>query len=303
MPELSIIVPHYRAFDRIGRLLSSIPEEEWIELIVVDDWSGEAEAVCRLRETVRRRGGVFLENPGPGKGAGVARNMGLDAARGKWVLFADSDDFFTDGAFACFAAHLSSAADIVYFSPTSVMEGTEQAADRHLRYARLVQDYVRSSSHRNELQLRYKTYGPCFRMIRRGLIERHAVRFDTIRVSEDVMFSVRSGFFARSIEAFPDVVYCITTSASSLSRSQDEAAFLVSADADARYCRFLLEHLSKKDYRSLSQGGWKFTRMALRQGFGLHTAAKVLRIMRRERVPFGLLNALRVRAVSGNGRR
>lgn len=43
-----------------------------------------------------------------GKGAGYARNIGLSHARGKWIIFADADDFFTADCFTILNEYMDS---------------------------------------------------------------------------------------------------------------------------------------------------------------------------------------------------
>jgi GT2 family glycosyltransferase len=62
-----------------------------VEPIVVDD--GSTQDTTALRRAVEAMGGRFLVNPGP-PGAAAARNAGVAAARGRYVAFLDSDDWF-----------------------------------------------------------------------------------------------------------------------------------------------------------------------------------------------------------------
>ena len=296
---VSVIVPHYRAFDLIPVLLESIPEDERLELIVIDDKSEDRQKVRELAEKIRRRGGIFLENTGVRKGAGVCRNLGLDAAKGKWVLFADADDYFVPGAFDIVFSYVAAEADQVCFRPCSIRKGTKELGRRHLRYEKLVKNYAAEPGRLHELELRYKFYGPVSRMIRNEMIQGHRIRFEEIRSSEDVMFSVMAGFYAKSVLAVDACIYCIVCSTDSLSTVHDRERFLLGARVDARYCRFLREHLSEADYRLLSAGGWKFIYMALKENYGIRTALGVYRIMKEEMVPLGFVNACRNKWFSG----
>lgn len=89
MPEVSIVLPTYNRVDVIGRAVSSILRqsfEDW-ELIVVDD--GSTDGTCARLEgldpRIRCIGQANL-------GVYVARNTGVQAARGRYVTFMDSDD-------------------------------------------------------------------------------------------------------------------------------------------------------------------------------------------------------------------
>lgn len=51
-----------------------------------------------------------------GKGAGYARNIGLSHARGKWIIFADADDFFTADCFTILNEYMDSPHEVIYFN-------------------------------------------------------------------------------------------------------------------------------------------------------------------------------------------
>lgn len=92
-PAVSVIVPIYNAELRLRACLDSLLAQtfrDW-ELILVNDGSTDASlAICsefQAAEPERIR--IFT---GPNGGVSVARNRGLDAARGTWVVFCDADD-------------------------------------------------------------------------------------------------------------------------------------------------------------------------------------------------------------------
>mgnify|MGYP002519313161 CR=1 FL=1 len=298
-PLVSVIVPHYRAFGLIPVLLESIPTDERLELLVIDDKSEDRQKVKELAEKVQKRGGIFLENISGKKGAGVCRNLGLDAAKGKWILFADADDYFVEGAFDIIFSYTDAEEDQVCFRPCSILKGGNEPGRRHLRYEKLVRNYVSEPDRLHELELRYKFYGPVSRLIRNEMIREHGIRFEEIRSSEDVMFSAMAGFYAKSVRAADACIYCIVCSQDSLSTVHDRERFLLGARVDARYCRFLQEHLPRSDYRLLSAGGWKFIYMALKDNYGIRTAFEVYKMMKEEGVSLGFVNACRNKFFSG----
>ena len=90
------------------------------------------------------------------RGAGAARNIGLTYAKGKWILFADADDFFQDGLEILLNNYLHSDVDIVYFNMTIKNESGRQTF-RHLRYSKLVKDFLHDTTKEDT----YDTFLPC----------------------------------------------------------------------------------------------------------------------------------------------
>lgn len=89
----SIIIPHKNIPNLLQRCLASIPRREDIQIIIVDDKSDVVEVDFECFPGVGEQC-VEVYFTKEGKGAGYARNVGLKYAKGKWLLFVDSDDFF-----------------------------------------------------------------------------------------------------------------------------------------------------------------------------------------------------------------
>jgi len=91
-PLISIIVPVWQASDFLPSCIDSIlsQSERNFELILVDDGSTDGSAnVCRrYAESDNRIIVLCQEN----RGVSSARNAGLKASRGQYIMFVDSDD-------------------------------------------------------------------------------------------------------------------------------------------------------------------------------------------------------------------
>jgi len=94
--DVSVIIPVFNRGRRLEKAVVSVLEQEGVdfELIVVDDGSTEpAEDVFRQ---VEDRGHTVIRcsrNRGPG----AARNTGVRQAKGRWLSFLDSDDYWLPG--------------------------------------------------------------------------------------------------------------------------------------------------------------------------------------------------------------
>ena len=94
-PLISVIVPVYNAAGSLHRSLRSVLRQSLtdFELILIDDCSTDESAdVLRSYQALDDRVRVFstTKNSGPG----VARNVGLSNARGRYIAFLDSDDIW-----------------------------------------------------------------------------------------------------------------------------------------------------------------------------------------------------------------
>lgn len=93
IPVVSIIVPCYNAEKYIERGISSIIHQtcpDW-ELILVDDGSTDSTAAICQRAAAEDERIHFVRQEN--QGVSAARNRGLDMARGRYVMFMDSDDY------------------------------------------------------------------------------------------------------------------------------------------------------------------------------------------------------------------
>lgn len=91
-PLVSVIVPVYNTAKRLPACLESLKNQHLksIEFILVDDGStDDSLSICRAFAATDDR---FRVLTGPNGGVCVARNRGLEVAKGEWIAFCDSDD-------------------------------------------------------------------------------------------------------------------------------------------------------------------------------------------------------------------
>lgn len=94
---VSIIMPSYNTANFISESIESVMAQtykNW-ELIIVDDCSTDnTDDVVKSYLNDSRI--IYIKNP-KNCGAAVSRNLALREAKGKWIAFLDSDDFWMEG--------------------------------------------------------------------------------------------------------------------------------------------------------------------------------------------------------------
>lgn len=117
-PTVSIIVPVYNVADYLAECLDSILNQSFaaFEVIAVDDASTDESAALLDAFAVAdpRISAVHLDT---NVGLGMARNAGMERARGQYLLFVDSDDLLPRGALQAVVERMGGPArpDVVMF--------------------------------------------------------------------------------------------------------------------------------------------------------------------------------------------
>ena len=92
--KYSVIVPIYKVEKYLPQCIESVLRQTFtdFELILVDDGSPDnCGAVCKKYEASDKRVRVITRENG---GLSAARNSGIAAANGEYIIFLDSDDYW-----------------------------------------------------------------------------------------------------------------------------------------------------------------------------------------------------------------
>ena len=116
---ISVIIPVYNSEKYVGRCIESVQAQTYTDwqLILVDDGSKDKSLeICHeYAGSDTRIRVIHQENAGPG----IARNVGLEYANGKYVVFIDSDDYIEKEYFQLLSEHDE---DVVYIDVRNVDE-------------------------------------------------------------------------------------------------------------------------------------------------------------------------------------
>lgn len=213
MIDYSVIIPHFTKTNTklLERAVQSVPNAKNIEVLVIDN------SPTPISENLfNNRLNVNILYSNNTKGAGHARNVGINNAKGKWLLFLDADDFFLNAAFDIMDKYISSNSDIIFFKMTSKFSDTLENATRHIAYEKIIDEYFINN---NEYKIRCEYPSPCGKMVNSSLVQFHGIQYDEVPASNDVMFALKIGLFARKIEVDENYIYCATVQKGSLTNT------------------------------------------------------------------------------------
>lgn len=255
--EISIIIPHYNRYEKLIRLINSIPKEEFIEIIVVDDNSTNlTEQQLIGLETMKEI--RFFRNK-TNKSAGFCRNLGISKAKGNNLVFADSDDYFiTSQFYKIIKKVILDDSDIIFSPPIGENEDSTKVTKRGKKTSKKIIDYIKNRNSKNETKLRYTIYTPWSKIYKKNFIIENKIRYDEIKVSNDVMFTTKAGYHAEKINSYTETYYVCEESNDSLTSMKDYNSLKMRIDVYLEYLIFLKTNLSKKEKKHFRFTGLKY---------------------------------------------
>ena len=182
-PRVSVILPVNDRAPVVGRAITSVLEQSVsdLELLVIDDGStDDLDAVLRDFPDPRLR----LLRHHPRRGAAAARNRGLREARGSYIAFLDSDDFWFPGSLAAQLARFDAAP-----RGTGLVFGLVERRDHQGRLS-VVGHPADGDIHRAMLA-RNVVIGPPAVMLRREVVDRVGLFDEGMPACEDYDYWIR----------------------------------------------------------------------------------------------------------------
>ena len=202
----SIIIPVYNVEPYLRDCLESVLHQsfsDW-EAVCVND--GSTDGSVAILEEYAAKDSRFRVITQVNGGLSSARNTGLKAAKGDYVLFLDSDDWLEDHTLEVLAGKVGDE-DMVCFSGRRFFEneGKYHEPD-HLTKAvyRSGMDYYNE----NALQRRdFAFVCVVHRIYKRSFLEENGIRFKEGIYHEDNLFTPIACFFAHGVKVIDDCLY------------------------------------------------------------------------------------------------
>lgn len=212
----SIVIPHYNSPNTLKRMLSSIPERDDIQIIVVDDGSAE-EAKKKLSFLSHKN--LYIEYLPENCGGGYARNAGFSKVEGKWFIGCDADDFFADGAFDVLDRYKDENIDYLCYC-IKVLDEETLTRRKTVRSDISVRSYLKGQNKESLNLFKYRNYEPWNKMISVQFMRNNDIRWENCRINIDVMFSLQIGLYGKNFIAIPDELYNLVFTKNSITRKK-----------------------------------------------------------------------------------
>lgn len=236
----SVIIPHHNIPNLLKRCLDSIPKRSDLQIIVVDDGS-DKKGLSKLKILQNIYQHVEFYYSTPAHGGGFARNMGLSKARGRYVLFADADDYFNPCLNEILDEYKYYEKDIVFFNANSL--DTDYYTFCHRCWQ--VNYFIELSAKDKDkalFGLRYRFGEPWCKLIRRDIITANNIKFDETIIHNDTTFSYLVGFYSKTFVIDKRALYCVTQRTGSVSKQVSVERWLVRTEVFAKANSFFRNH-------------------------------------------------------------
>lgn len=208
-PFFSIIIPVYKVEKYLNQCVDSVLSQTFkdYEIILVDDGSPDnSPLMCDEYSDSNSNVKVIHKSNG---GLSSARNEGLNIAKGKYVIFLDSDDYWDD----CYCLEKlnnelkNEEIDIIIFGMKKYYQTDNKFGGE--RIPKALDKDVSSNDKTVHILMQNNEYMACAwdKVIKRSLIEKSSLRFVVGQFSEDIELCAKLLLLNPVIKTVPECFY------------------------------------------------------------------------------------------------
>ena len=206
VPVVSVIVPAYNVKAFLPECLNSVLAQTFrnFEIVAINDGSTDA-SLSILQDFAKNDSRVKVVDQA-NAGLSAARNAGMKAASGKYVLFLDGDDFIASNALEKVVAQAeATGADLTLYD--YYLLNNETGETRCYRDQQLFQQLKNTTFTVRTTPQLMRFVGVTDRLIRRDFLEEHNFLFPQGKLYEDHLFCVETEVKATKITLIDDNIY------------------------------------------------------------------------------------------------
>lgn len=201
-PKVSVIIPVYNTEEYLTECLQSILNQTFgdIEVIAINDGSTDGSlTILESFADIDNRVSVFSQT---NMGQSVARNVGIEKARGEFIYFMDSDDVLSKTALEkCFERIINQQLDFVFFNASILESDGENRLAFDYKRAYIDNSQVYNGVEILSYLITNNCYqcSPCLHFISTKLIKQNNLRFHPGIIHEDELFFALLYFHAKRV--------------------------------------------------------------------------------------------------------
>lgn len=247
MPKVSVIIPVYNTEKYVERCLDSVCNQTLkdIEIICINDCSAD-NSFGILQEYAQKDSRIKLIDLKENKGAGFARNAGIDCAAGEYLAFVDSDDFLDlDFYEKLYAKAKECDADIV--------KGNRKVFELS---GKVTIENLQEIIHKNADNKFYFSYQWTTAIYKRNIIKDNNIKLpEGTNCTEDVAFLIQILIKAKKVLFIDDAFYYYVRREISLNSSPMN---IEKAKARLKSIEVILDVLNSTDENDLTRDEYSF---------------------------------------------
>lgn len=200
MEKVSVIVPVYNGEKYVEKCINRLLEEkEYVcEIVVVND--GSKDRTKEILEGYKNEKKVVVVSQ-ENKGVSAARNSGINACSGDWIVFCDVDDQIKAGYFADIAKEIENRpdADVICYARAKVGKGDTNINEELFDKREAFQMVLEQSEYQYASD--YLLMMVWSKVFKRDFLEQQRITFDEkISFGEDMLFMLECVFRSNRID-------------------------------------------------------------------------------------------------------
>ena len=222
MIKVSLIIPIYNVEKYLAGCLESLVNQSLkeLEFICINDGSTDKSLEILNRYAAQDKRFIIISQENLGQG--IARNKGLEVARGEYIGFVDSDDWVEPNTFEILY-NKAKELDLDIVECNYYDEFEDGRAERKWQ-TRLTTNKV-FNWHNNKQYLFTHPIATWNKLFKAELIKNHNLKFSSGKSGEDQYFTISSRLFAKRALWLNDLLYYYVSRESSCVHTTSNAAF------------------------------------------------------------------------------
>jgi glycosyltransferase involved in cell wall biosynthesis len=208
MYKISVIIPVYNTEKYLPQCLDSVLAQTFqdFEIICINDGSKD-NSLAILQEYAKKDKRIKVISYHKNKGGGYARNQGLKIAKGEYLAFLDSDDFFNLDCFEkIYTKCKDNNSDIGIFAARSYDELTKKYCDMpwSLRVDLLPDKDTCFAKDMYKCIFNFSRNWNWNKLFKRRFIEENEIKFQELYRTNDLLFTCKSLMSAEKISVISE---------------------------------------------------------------------------------------------------